>query len=376
MNPFTRLISGLGAQTAPFGFSPDDPNAAYRAGWGVIGDLGANLMANNQPGVSPLANLGASLQQAKQSATQRNKEAFTAQQLMEEAAAKKAERERQASEEAQREEFLNALPPDVQMKARSIPGFLEDYVKATDPAFQTAPELTADMRNFEYAQSHPEFAGFLRNGQSNTGKFGMTPVPLTDGKGGYAVGQLYEGGGLFLNGQPLDGTEWKPLAPYEQNFEKSSGTTAGKASAEAIAAAPGDIAAADLALEKINGLRADPNRTWGTGMTSVFNVIPGTPGYDYQAKVDEVTAGAFLTAIQELRGLGALSNAEGQTATQAVTRLKTATTEEGFMAALDDYEKVVARGKDRAARRLSSTNAPPQAGAIPDPVNTDPLGLR
>lgn len=166
MNFLKRIVTGLGNQTAPFGFSPNDPEAAYKAGLGYIGDVGANMLANNQPGVDPFSNLGASLQQAKSSSTTRNKEAYTAQRLMEEAAMKRQEREQADAERMQREEFLKTLPPEVQMKARSVPGFLEDYIKATDPAFQTAPELTADMRNFQFAQENPEFAGFLNKGQA------------------------------------------------------------------------------------------------------------------------------------------------------------------------------------------------------------------
>jgi hypothetical protein len=136
MNMLKKFVSGLGQQTAPFGFAPEDPNASYKAGLSYIGDIGANLMANNQGGVDPFANLGTSIQQAKQSGTQRNKEAYTAQRLMEEAALKRQEREKAAASEAQREEFLKSLPPDVQMKARSVPGFLEAYVEATDPNLQ------------------------------------------------------------------------------------------------------------------------------------------------------------------------------------------------------------------------------------------------
>jgi hypothetical protein len=94
MNLIKKFVTGLGNQTAPFGFSPDDPEAGYKAGLGYIGDIGANLLANNQGGVDPFANLGASIQQAKASGTQRNKEQYTAQRLMEEAALKRQEREK------------------------------------------------------------------------------------------------------------------------------------------------------------------------------------------------------------------------------------------------------------------------------------------
>lgn len=136
MNMLKKFVAGLGQQNAPFGFAPESPDASYQAGLGYIGDIGANLLANNQSGVDPFSNLGASMLQAKDSSTRRNKEQYTAQRLMEEAAMKRQEREKAQQQEAQREEFLKSLPPDVQMKARSVPGFLEAYIEATDPNLQ------------------------------------------------------------------------------------------------------------------------------------------------------------------------------------------------------------------------------------------------
>jgi hypothetical protein len=54
-----------------------------------------------------------------------------------------------------------------------------------------------------------------------------------------------------------------------------------------------------------------------------------------------------------MRGLGQLSNVEGQTAKQAVTRMKTATSEQEFLDALSDYEEIVTAGKQRAQNRLN-----------------------
>lgn len=141
MNILKRFVSGLGQQTAPFGFAPDDPEASYKAGLGYIGDIGANLLANNQGGVNPWANLGASMQQAKQSSVTRNKEAYTAQRLMEEAAAKKAERERAEAEREQRNQWLRSIS-DPQMRAtlEANPQLIEEYVMATNPAFQKPEE--------------------------------------------------------------------------------------------------------------------------------------------------------------------------------------------------------------------------------------------
>ncbi len=144
----------------------------------------------------------------------------------------------------------------------------------------------------------------------------------------------------------------------------------GEATGKKIAAAPSDMAVADTALELLDKIENDPYLDVGTGASSVGNVVWGTGGYDFQTMVDQATSGAFLSAIQQMRGMGSLSNAEGQTATAAITRMKTAQSREGFLSALSDYRKVVRRGREKAVQILQS------GGAAKSPSLPDPLGLR
>ncbi|ANK73729.1 hypothetical protein FA04_14535 [Ensifer adhaerens] len=148
----------------------------------------------------------------------------------------------------------------------------------------------------------------------------------------------------------------KDLAGAER--QKEIGTAEGKN----IAAAPGDLQAGRNAKDIITQLKTDPNRQAGTGWSGwAFNSVPATPGYDYQNKVNQAKSGAFLTAIQQMRGLGALSNAEGDAATKAVTRMDTATSEEAFVEALNDYEKIIDQGIARAQSRLQGGSSAPAA---------------
>lgn len=132
--------------------------------------------------------------------------------------------------------------------------------------------------------------------------------------------------------------------------QEEIGTAAGKATASA----PSDVAAADNALSIVESLKNDPGIDWGTGFSSYGNVIRGTPGYDFQNKVDQAKSGAFLTAIQQMRGLGALSNAEGDTATKAVTRMNAATSKQAFIEAVNDYEKLIRKAQSTATKRLQT----------------------
>lgn len=208
-------------------------------------------------------------------------------------------------------------------------------------------------------------------------EYGLNPQYGVDANGNPVILQLSKGGtskqtalpeGVTLSKEPirldagthfvlLDPITRQPIGQIPKNLaeaeaQKEIGTAQGKAQA----AAPGDLQAGMNAKDLIRSIREDQGREWGTGKTSVFNSMPGTSGYDFQRKVDQAKSGAFLTAIQQMRGLGALSNAEGQAATDAVTRMDTAQTEEGFLAALADYERIVDQGIARAQSKIGGGN--------------------
>lgn len=140
--------------------------------------------------------------------------------------------------------------------------------------------------------------------------------------------------------------------------ETAGGTVEGRVQAEKQVNAPADFQSAQNALDILDQIENHPARKAGTGGTSIFNQIPGTSGYDFQNLVNQAKSGAFLTAIESMKGLGALSNAEGGAATAAVTRMDTATTEEGFMSALSDYRKIVSQGMERARRNIPEGQRP------------------
>ena len=208
-----------------------------------------------------------------------------------------------------------------------------------------------------------------------TDKSGRTRAGVLGNNGDFKEIQPPEGGDWASGIEKVDGgTSWliydkrtgQKIGEEAKDLRGAAAETAigseiGAVQGQAIAAAPADISTADRTLEYIDEIRNHPGREWGTGFSSIGNFIPGTPGYSFQNRTNQVTSGAFLTAIDEMRGLGALSNAEGQTAKAAVTRMDTATQEDEFLAALADYESIVILGKGRAEKRI----APPSEAAPP-----------
>jgi hypothetical protein len=139
----------------------------------------------------------------------------------------------------------------------------------------------------------------------------------------------------------------------------------GKAQGEEIAAAPNKLIAAENFLSAIEKVEKDPNREWGTGKSAAFNWVPASPGFDFQEKVGQLKGKAFLDAYASLKGTGAISEAEGLKAEQAIGRLNTSQSEEAFLEALQDLKEVVQQGIERY--RAKAGGASGEGGAMPSP---------
>jgi hypothetical protein len=170
-------------------------------------------------------------------------------------------------------------------------------------------------------------------------------------------------------GQAIPGAQPMPIDVAGEAQNKSLGSNTG----EAQFALPTAVNNAQMALDEIQAIRDDPSRKTGTGMSSILNSIPGTGAYDFQKRVDQARSGAFLQAFNSLRGGGAISDAEGRKAEEALARLSTSQTEEGFTKALDDFESVVRKGLAVAQQKAGAPQTPivpsqPQGGPQPGTV--------
>jgi hypothetical protein len=308
MNMLKKFVSGLGAQNAPFGFAPEDPNASYKAGLSYIGDIGANLMANNQGGVDPFANLGTSIQQAKQSGTQRNKEAYTAQRLMEEAAAKKAEREQAAQRQAMIDEQIAQLPPELQGLAKIAP---EKVFGAQIDQMFGSPDMTDDMKEYNWA---------VQNG------YGGSPIDFLNMKKAGATTNI-----------TVEGNKYGTIPPGFQlmqddngvRMEPIPGSPAAVEAAQAQAAAGKKTATqnstADMMVEDIDRTLATVNNstlpTTGTG-GAILKGTPGTGAFDVNKLLVGIRANIGFDRLQRMREESPTGGALGQVAVQELESLQ------------------------------------------------------
>jgi hypothetical protein len=85
--------------------------------------------------------LGRSYLVAQNNAQEQNRNQYVAAEMMSAAEEKKQKRQEEAEAKKQRDAFMATLPPDVRMKAMSIPGYLDSYIEATDPNLQQPAKM-------------------------------------------------------------------------------------------------------------------------------------------------------------------------------------------------------------------------------------------
>jgi hypothetical protein len=138
----------------------------------------------------------------------------------------------------------------------------------------------------------------------------------------------------------------------------------GKSQAEVKQLLPAAEAATQDAAALIDDLLADQNgMEWAVGASSGYGaLIPGTPGYDYASRVNNLKGKVFLQAYQQLRGAGAITEQEGKAATEAISNLDRAQSEPQFQQALIQLRDVLQRGYQNL-RTKAGVGAAPPAGA-------------
>lgn len=142
-----------------------------------------------------------------------------------------------------------------------------------------------------------------------------------------------------------------------KNMAEKAGTEQGASMAQAQIDLPGAVAGAREQLRLLDELANHPGRKqpgWHDFLGKA-PLIPSTKGYDAANLLEQVKSGAFMTAFQNLKGGGQITEKEGQAATAAISRMDRATSKSEFDKALEDYKGVIKLGIDRASQKAGQT---------------------
>lgn len=199
-------------------------------------------------------------------------------------------------------------------------------------------------------------------------------------KSGVGVGRTYDastGTVAPMAGAPQAGGAIK----YGEEAGKQSAILEYKPKIETAQALAKDVAtaktsvggyASDVAnnIQLIDNILASPGFEAAVGpISSQLPTVSGSTK-DVETMIDQVKGIAFLDSIQEMRGLGALSNMEGEFATKAAARMQTAQSEQGFRDAAEDFKAIMRQG---LARMQAKAGVPQQMPSPAIPNRADPL---
>lgn len=103
------------------------------------------------------------------------------------------------------------------------------------------------------------------------------------------------------------------------------------------------------ALDQAESLFKHPGRAMGTGASSWTSMIPGTDAKGFKANLDTFKAQTFVPMVSALKGMGALSDAEGKKLSDSIGALDPTMPEKEFEASLKSvtrtlYQKAKAAG--------------------------------
>ncbi|EBW5295461.1 acyltransferase [Salmonella enterica subsp. enterica] len=102
------------------------------------------------------------------------------------------------------------------------------------------------------------------------------------------------------------------------------------ARADRQAAAQGAVDTFSTALDSLNEIEQSPGLSKAVGISSAFLTVPGSDAANFEARLDTFKAQTFLPMVQSLKGMGALSDAEGKKLSDAVGALSPKMSEKAF----------------------------------------------
>ena len=159
--------------------------------------------------------------------------------------------------------------------------------------------------------------------------------------------------------KPLMRATDDPTLAAELAGAKAGAQVDAKAKAQAKLDLPTVEATTQQMIKHVSALKDHPGMSDVVGVPNVLTLgglVPGTQGADFRARLDQVKGGTFLQAYNTLKGGGQITEKEGQAATAAKSRMSRAQSEEEFIKAAREYQKIVMTGVERARQKAGVTS--------------------
>lgn len=131
----------------------------------------------------------------------------------------------------------------------------------------------------------------------------------------------------------------------------------GESTGKAKVALPNALANGQYAIDLLDKVKKHPGMGKVVGFPDIMTGVispPGTEAKDFKVLMEQVKGKVFLEAFESLKGGGAITEKEGDTATKAIARLDTAQSEKSFIEAITELQGIISKGMDRASKKTGS----------------------
>lgn len=232
------------------------------------------------------------------------------------------------------------------------------------------PASSDDIREFQFAKRDGYAGGFadwMKQKREMNGQTAQQVTWGTDANGNYVAMQASRDGKLVQSQLPQGIT---PVPAEVLAFRRADAKERGEATGKSKAALPGIEANAQLMFDMLDRVRDDKNMNtmthpiWGR----LPNVTPESVAS--QSRIDQVQGKAFLQAFDGLRGGGAITEAEGAKATQAISRMQAMPVgSEEYKKAIEDVRREIQTLVDVARKKAGAAEPNPSVRGQTQPID-------
>lgn len=279
------------------------------------------------------------------------------QEMLDRAEAQRRDEEQRAAQES----YFSTLSPEEQVLARAGG---KDFIKSRFPNNQSA--TPADLQKYEFARNQ----GYKGTFMQFMSEMRPTPSPM------YSAVPTPQGIMSFnaRTGRPemvapgvIPAAQDPALAGRRAELT-AAGTATGQAQAQAQLGLPQHESIANETISRIDELISHPGMRGAVGAPSIgkaMSFVPGTEEANFMSLFNSIKGRQFLEAFESLKGGGQITEVEGRQATQAISDMNTAQSEEAFVRSANQFRNIVLKGLERARNKAAGGRAPDRQGLGP-----------
>lgn len=145
----------------------------------------------------------------------------------------------------------------------------------------------------------------------------------------------------------IQATEGTATGQAKLQQEQQAAAKGERETAEAARSKENAVASINQQLQQLNSLGRHPGFESAVGFSSYAPSVRGSSAYDFERQLEKFDAQSFMAMIPNLSGMGALSNAEGEKVSAALSALRTGMSEEEFKREMGVIQNTLMQARDR-----------------------------